>query len=188
MSNDTLKKFFLLVISVLAGIILVWKSDDSNISLPDNKAYQEEPDFFVVNGLYTLFNEHGKISSKLKSKEAKHYPDRNIAVLSQPHLLVYREDDTHWKLTADFGEYDLTKEQVKLTRNVVITRDEQLTTPWTLKTESLTLFNKTRFITTKQPVTISDSVNIINGTGMNGWIDNKKIELTSRVRGNYVVQ
>jgi len=184
--SEKLKKYVLFVVSILAVALIVWQNENKEIATNESNTGQDEPDFFIVNGKYTLFNEKGNISSIIKSEKAQHYPDRNIAELTEPNLLVYREDNTPWRVTAKSGEYDLDQEKIELEKNVVIIRDEHLATPWKLTTESLTILNKSRFVTTKQSVTISDSVSIMKGIGMNAWLDDKKIELTSNVRGSYV--
>ena len=186
MQNEKLRKFILFVASVLAAVLIIWQNENKDIAAYNNNTEQDEPDFFIVNGKYTLFNEKGNISSVIKSENAKHYPQKNVATLIKPDLLIYREDNTPWRVTANSGEYDLDQETIELEENVVIIRDEHLATPWKLTTESLTILNKSRYVTTKQAVTISDSVSIMKGIGMNAWLDDKKIELTSNVRGNYV--
>ncbi len=185
MNNEKIKKYAILIVSVFATVFIIWQNNEDKITSTVSTDSQDEANFFIVNGQYTVFDEEGELSSVMKSDEAKHYPSRNNALLKKPNLLMYREDNPPWRLTADNGEYDMNDENLTFTQNVVITRNEELETPWTLKTESLTLLNKTRFITTKQPVTISDSFSILKGTGMNAWVDDKKIELTSNVRGNY---
>lgn len=185
MNNEKIKKYAILIVSILAAIIIIWQNNENEITPVTSIDAEDEADFFIVKGQYTVFDEEGELSSVMKSDEAKHYPARNNALLKKPNVLVYSEDNPPWRLTADSGEYDMNDENLTFTQNVIITRNEELEKPWTLKTESLTLLNKTRFITTKQPVTISDSVSILEGTGMNAWVDDKKIELTSNVRGNY---
>lgn len=185
MNNEKLKKYGIFIVSIFATVFIIWQNNESELTPTANITSDEEADFFIVKGQYTVFDESGELSSIMKSDEAKHYPVRNNAVLNKPNVLLYREDNPPWRLTADIGEYDMNNENLTFTQNVVITRNEELERPWTLKTESLTLLNKTRFITTQQPVTISDSVSILEGTGMNAWVDDKKIELTSNVRGNY---
>lgn len=185
MKSEKIKKHSLLIISILATVLIVWQNSDNKIVPIASNTEKEEPDFFIVNGKYTVFDADGDVSSIMKSREAKHYPDQNIALLERPNLLVFREDNTTLRLTADNGKYKMTEENLELINNVTMIRDEQLKAPWTLKTESLTVLNKSRFITTKQPVTISDNVSILEGEGMNAWVDDKKIEITSNVRGNY---
>jgi lipopolysaccharide export system protein LptC len=184
--SEKLKKYVLFVVSILAAFLIIWQNENKDIAAYESSTGKDEPDFFIVNGKYTLFNEKGNISSVIKSEKAKHYPDRNIAVLTEPNLLVYREDNTPWRVTAESGEYSLDQEKIELEKNVVIIRDEHLATPWKLTTESLTILNKSRFATTTQAVTISDSVSIMKGIGMNAWLDDKRIKLTSNVRGSYV--
>lgn len=171
--------------SIFAAIVIIWQNNEDETPPAASIDAEDEADFFITKGQYTVFNEEGELSSIMKSDEAKHYPVRNNALLINPNLLVYREDNPPWRLTADKGEYSMGDENLTLTQNVVITRNEASENPWTLKTESLTLLNKTRFITTQQPVTISDNFSTLDGTGMNAWVDDKKIELTSNVRGNY---
>jgi len=187
-NNEKIKKYAILIVSVFATIIIIWQNNENDITPTESIVSEDEADFFIVKGQYTVFDEEGELSSIMKSDEAKHYPIHNNALLKNPNLLIYRKDSPPWRLTADNGEYDMNDENLTFTQNVVITRNEELETPWTLKTESLTLLNKTRFITTKQPVTISDSYSILEGTGMNAWVDDKKIELTSNVRGYYAPQ
>lgn len=174
------------MVSILAAILIIWQDNNEDAVTTENTTVQDEPDFFIVNGKYTLFNEKGDISSIIKSEKAKHYPERDIVLLTEPNLLVYREDSTHWRIKAKSGEYDLAQEKIELENNVVIIKDEHLPTPWKLTTESLTIINESRFATTKQAVTISDGMSVMKAIGMNAWIDNNKIELTSNVRGNYV--
>ncbi len=176
----------LFLVSILAVILIIWQNENKDITVYESDIEQDEPDFFIVNGKYTLFNEKGAISSVIKSENAKHYPHKNVAILTKPNLLIYRENNTPWRVTAKSGEYDQEQETIELEENVVIIRDEHLATPWKLTTESLTILNKSRYVTTKQAVTISDSVSVMKGIGMNAWLDDKKIELTSNVRGNYV--
>lgn len=185
MNNEKIKKYAILLISILAAVLIIWQNSDREIEQTESITSDEEPNFFIVKGKYTVFDANGEISSVMQSDEAKHYPNRNSAILKKPDLLVYREDTPPWRLTADNGEYDMTKESLILSQNVVITKEDELAAPWTLKTESLTYLNNSRFITTKQPVTISDNISVLDGIGMNAWVDDKKIELTSNVRGNY---
>ena len=185
MNNEKIKKYAVFAVSIFAAILIIWQNNDSEIVPAANIVADDEADFFIVKGEYTVFDEHGELSSIMKSDEAKHYPNNNSAILKNPNLLIYREDNPPWRLTADNGEYDMNDENLTFTQNVKIIREEGLEKPWTLKTESLTFLNKTRFITTNQPVTISDSISILEGVGMNAWVDEKKLELTSNVRGNY---
>ncbi|UZE95203.1 LPS export ABC transporter periplasmic protein LptC [Alkalimarinus alittae] len=185
MNNEKIKKYAILIVSIFATILIIWQNSDNETPPSANIIADDEADFFIVKGQYTSFDEDGNLSSTMKSDEAKHYPKQNNAILTKPNLLVYREDSPPWRLTADMGQYDMNDENLTLNQNVVIIRNETLETPWTLKTESLTLLNKSRFITTKQPVTISDKTSILEGVGMNAWIDEKKVELTSNVRGYY---
>lgn len=62
-------------------------------------------------------------------------------------------------------------------------RDAEILT--TLTTDQLTLFTDTRFITTAQPVRIIDGNNTFAATGMNAWLNERRIELQSRVNGLY---
>ena len=186
MQSEKLKKYALFAISILAVVLMAWQNENKDIENHENNVGEDEADFFIINGIYTLFNENGRISSVIKSEKAKHYPDKNIAILTEPNLLIYREDNTPWRVTAISGEYNLDQEKIELEKNVVIIRDEHLATPWKLTTESLTIINKSRLVTTKQAVTISDGISIMKGIGMNAWLDDKRIELTSNVRGNYV--
>ena len=186
MQSEKLKKIVLIIASVLAAVLIIWQNENKDFTNDESNSEKDEADFFIINGKYTLFNEKGDISSVIKSEEAKHYPRGNIAILTNPNLLIYREDSSTWRVTANSGEYNLDEESIELEQNVVIIRDEQLATPWKLTTESLTVLNKSRYVTTKQAVTISDSISIMEGIGMNAWLDDKKIELTSNVRGHYV--
>jgi len=184
--SEKLKKYFLFVVAILATVLLAWQDESQDAPNFGGNLRQDEPDSFIVNGKQTLFDEQGNVSSIIKSEKTQHYPDKNMALLTEPNLLIYRDDGTQWRITADSGEYDLNEESIELEKNVVIIRDEQLATHWKLTTESLTILNKSRYITTKQAVTISNSVSVMNAVGMKAWLDNKKIELTSNVRGSYV--
>lgn len=185
MNKDKIKKYAVLSVTVFATFFVIWQNSNNETTPKANIISDDEADFFITQGEYIAFDKDGKLSSLMQSDEAKHYPRNNNAILKNPHLRLYREDSPPWTLTAEIGEYDLASENLTLNKNVIITKNEAVGLPWTLKTESLTVLNKTRFITTQQPVTISDNISVLESIGMNAWIDDKKVELTSNVRGNY---
>lgn len=180
-------RFGALFATVLITLALIWTNDEQKTGalLASN---MEEPDAYLVNGVYREFKPSGELSSKMTTKQGLHFPESDEGVFSTPNILIYQEDRTPWVITSQQGQYLSKTEQLLFKGSVLIQQLDKDAPVLDFETDELSLFTKTKFIITDKPVKISSKAVTTTATGMKVWIDEKKVELLSNVEGIYVPQ
>ena len=145
----------------------------------------DEPDAFIIDGVYTSYRQDGKLESVLRSTLAKHYPKTDTGRLENPNLELYQNGELRWTTTSNKGEFDVIEDTLVLTGNVTVFGETEGGIPFTMKTDSLNYANKSSFIETDKPVRIVSQSGDISGVGMKANIQNRTIKLLSQVKGNY---
>lgn len=170
--------------------VLLWQSDEPRSPEVRGREAAElrgpqEPDGFVDNGRYIAFDEQGQRISVIASTRIEQFDGRGEAVMQLPRATLYdRDDGTPWRITANTGILQRTRERLRLDGDVVITRPLPSGTS-TLETEWLTIDNSQRKVQTDAPVLLTAPGMTTRATGMTAWIDERVLELESQVEGRY---
>ncbi|MGC8121143.1 LPS export ABC transporter periplasmic protein LptC [Marinobacter sp. VGCF2001] len=176
-----------LAITVLATVFLMWQSDEP-VSTGDAASELRgpaEPDGFVVGGRYRSWDEQGNLQIILTSPRIEQFEDTGTARLSEPEARLFSQDSPEpWLVNADEGNLRQGNEQLELTGNVELVRQQDARRA-ILETEALTLDNKHGTVYTDRPVTITEPFGVTRSTGMKAWINERVLELNSRVEGQY---
>jgi len=178
--------FFLAALAVAA--LLVWSWQDDNTLLPSagqEADSEHRPDAFVTNGRYRTFREDGQLSSVLTSPQAVHYPHDNSGHLQNPQIQLFPRDGQPWHAESEEGLLDFNSDIATLRKNVRLQSLGDSPQASTLETEKLTLNNRTRFITTDQPVKITSQQGEVTAIGMDAYVDEERMILKSHVKGLY---
>jgi lipopolysaccharide export system protein LptC len=176
-----------LLATVIATVALLWHSDNE-LPMPTQGSElrgNSEPDSFVVNALYTSYNEQGTVKIQLVSPRIEQFEANNYAIMADPEATIQGEPGSEpWQLTAKQGKLRDGNSQLELEGDVVIIRqvDERRST---LSTSTLTLDNRTNMAYTDAPVEIVDATGITRATGMKAWLNERILELDSQVEGRY---
>lgn len=182
------RKALAFIAILAAAILLVWSwQDDSPLTLPTGEEAQSDhrPDAFVTNGRYRTFREDGQLSSLLTSQRAVHYPHDNSGHLQIPRIQLFPRDGQPWHVQSEEGLLEFDSDIAVLRNNVRLESVNDTQQASTLETEELMLNNRTRFITTDQPVKISSRQGEVTAIGMDAYVDEKRIILKSQVKGFY---
>ena len=173
--------------TLAATVFLMWQSDEPPGTRNDAEQLRgpAEPDGFIVQADYRTWDEQGNPKIRMTSPRIEQFESRDLAAMEQPKAILHGEGDPMpWIIEADKGSLQQNDELVNLNGNVVIRRPLQGTEA-TLETQELTLNNAERTVYTDQPVTISEPHGTTQATGMKAWIDDRILELNSRVEGQY---
>jgi lipopolysaccharide export system protein LptC len=185
--TDAWLRTLALIAVIAATLHLMWRSDERDMTNPEAEQLRgpSEPDSFVVDSVYRTWDEQGNLDLRLVSPRIEQFEDNNQAMLEQPKARVYGEADSPpWIIEADHGSLRQTKGLLHLSGSVVVTQRSE-DSEVTLTTEVLTLNNRENTVYTDQPVTITEPFGITRATGMKAWIDQRILELNSRVEGQY---
>ncbi|PVY70762.1 lipopolysaccharide export system protein LptC [Tamilnaduibacter salinus] len=180
-------RHLLIVVIAMALVALLWQSDEQ--SHPDSAADlrgPDEPDSFVVNGVFRSYSEDGALKSELHSERIEQFDNRKVAHLMSPRAVI-RNTGTEqpWVLEAAEGRYERNQEQLHLSGNVAITRPLDDGAQARLSSDRLTLDNRRRIVHTDAPVVLDSPRGVTHAVGLKGWIDDRVLELQSQVEGRY---
>ncbi|OZG70540.1 LPS export ABC transporter periplasmic protein LptC [Hahella sp. CCB-MM4] len=188
--KQALKNNIKLVIGalIISGIVLYSiLTPNTPVSLfQEEPMLDDEPDAFVTGAEYRTYDERGNLESVLRSERAKHFPQTNIGLLTNPNLQLYQEGEPSWTAKSSEGQFDVQKDHVVLMGNVQIQGTDRKGEKFSMHTEKLNYANKSGFIDTDQPVKITSDTSEITAVGMTADIAQKKIILLSKVKGQYV--
>ncbi len=182
------RKVLIFVAALAVAALLVWSWQDDNSLLPSAGQEAESahnPDAFVTNGHYRTFRGDGQLSSLLTSPRAVHYPHDNSGHLQSPQIQLFPEDGQPWHAESEEGLLDFNSDLATLRKNVRLQSLGDSPHASTLETEELILNNRTRFITTDQPVKITSLQGEVTAIGMDAYVDEERMILKSHVKGLY---
>jgi len=154
--------------------------------LREHEVSLQNPDFFMHNVFYVQMDENGQIKNEITAPVLTHYPNDDVSVFTQPHLLVFKAADKLWDISADQGRSEAFLGTIYLTGNVNV---ERLPTPndlgFTVKTIRMTVYPDSKTAETKEPVTILQGGSIVDAVGAKADLAKGTVDLLSRVKGNY---
>lgn len=170
-------------------ILIVWQDEESGgIESASDLRGPREPDGFIVNAVYSAFDQSGQLSSRIATERAEQFDDEQYALMENPRSAVFeQESGIPWTITAEKGRYDLATELLLLSGDVRVVRTNSGLAPSQLLSESLTLDNLNRIVHTEAPVTLLDYRGTTDAIGMRAWVDERVIEFESQVEGEYVI-
>jgi lipopolysaccharide export system protein LptC len=176
-----------LAATFVATVFLLWQSDEPVGSRDATSELRgsTEPDGFVVRGQYRAWDEQGNLQIDLKSPRIEQFEETGTAHLDTPRARLFSEGSPEpWLIEANEGSLQQNNENLELTGNVRLTRQSEGRKA-VLETEALTLDNSQGTVYTDQPVTITEPFGVTRSTGMKAWINERILELNSRVEGQY---
>ena len=133
------------------------------------------------------FNTEGTLTNLLTTPKMQHIQSGDIYLLHSPHILVSQEEQPPWNIHSESARSFDGGKRITFTGNVVVHQKRGDTSQEsTLKTEEVTYFPKEKKASTDLLVTYQQPGNIIQSTGMNAYLDEKRVELLHQARGSYV--
>ena len=132
------------------------------------------------------FDTTGNQVSYLRSPLVHHIPEDNTHWLKSPHIIIAQENQADWEIDSEEATALHGGQQITFEKHVVIHQDQnEHKVPSTFKTESLTYYPKEKFATTLEKVTFIQPGQVVEATGMNAYLAEKRVQLLSKTRGIY---
>lgn len=177
-------------ILLLAGLAILTYWVNLNVQPPapkSNADTRHDPDYFLNHFETTQTDIDGGIRYKLKADQMKHYPDDDSTDLVKPFYTQFDQGKKYVEVEGDIGEVSKKAEDIKLYKNVVLTRqpygDKGL---MTLESEYLNILPEEDMILTQKPVVIKQAPKtVVHGTGMVYNKKKKLMTLLHKVRVHY---
>jgi lipopolysaccharide export system protein LptC len=179
-STWLLLSFFLLLVSGW------YYSHMKPIMKLDNETLSTTIDTTVTQLTVKQFNESGGLANLLITPLMEHIPKDNIHLLQTPHIVIEQIDQPAWEIRSlkaksfEGGQRITFIEKVEVHQKAGKTNQES-----TLKTEEVTYYPKEKKATTNLFVTFEQPGNLVESTGMNAYLDEKRVELLHGAKGSY---
>lgn len=147
------------------------------------------PDYYLNDFVAKTMDENGNLSYQLEARSMVHYAGENVAELSAPELVNHRTDGQVWTINSDTAKAFQQGDMLFLEGNVAIRRKPfDGSGPVEVDTNDLWVYQGKQVAETNAPVEIREDRGITTGEGMLADIKEGRLQLLSKVRGEYVVK
>lgn len=175
--------FFTLFILAYSGWYFV--NFETAVKL-DNETLSSTIDTTVTQLTVRQFNSEGVLTNLLTTPMMQHIPKGDIHFFQSPHVVIVQEDEPSWDISAETAKSFAGGTKIVFKRKVVVHQNlGEKSEQSTLKTEEVTYFPKEKRATTNLFVTYQQPGNYVESTGMNAYLDEKRVELLHQARGSY---
>lgn len=188
LNAENIKKFAVILLIASSLIWLFFKESNNEPSADTDINAETEADSFITGAHFIEFGLNGKPNVTLVSSEAKQYSQYDRVIFSNPDLLMLDDAGTPWHMTAHSGRYNTAKEFMELKDDVKVDRYASTTIDLTMTTQALSIDKNQKYLTSDEEVNFVTPESQLKGTGMQAWINEKKVLLNSRVEGVYFPQ
>lgn len=183
---NTLKQVTWLFFTLIALACSSWYySYSKTIMRLDSETLANSIETTVSQLKVRQFNEDGTLTNLLSTPVMEHIQNGDVYLFQKPHILVTQENQPPWDIRSNNAKSFAGGQRITFTGNVIVHNKTQAST---LKTEEVTYFPKEKKATTDLLVTYEQPGNIIQSTGMNAYLDEKRVELLHQARGSYAPQ
>jgi lipopolysaccharide export system protein LptC len=177
--------WLLLALSVLAFSGWYFTRSQKIVRL-DNETLSATIDTTISNLTVRQFDAKGTLTNLLKTPLMHHIPKGDINLLHAPHIIIVQENQPPWDIRSLKAQSYEGGKRITFIKEVVVHQQASAKTQEsTLKTEEVTYYPKEKKATTDLFVTYEQPGNYIQSTGMNAYLDEKRVELLHKARGSY---
>jgi LPS export ABC transporter protein LptC len=117
---------------------------------------EQEYDYFMGDVDSIHYTREGRADYRFRASRVTHYPNPEYSIIESPRLVIYREDDSAWRINSASGRIDVeassNRERLVLTENVIISGFTAAGRPVNIYTDSLTLYPAEKSISTDSEV------------------------------------
>jgi len=174
------------LLALLIGLVLwlmLGKPEEVIEAAKESSAYNDTSDYAMTNFTMTIMDENGQPARVIKGQDMAHYPEDDSTKITQPIAQFIQAQKDTWILTSDRGETHGKGDNILLLDNVIITRKDN--NEVALHTTKLNLDTIKQIAYTDAPVKMISPYGETNAVGLHATLDEKTINLHSRVKGQY---
>jgi lipopolysaccharide export system protein LptC len=174
----------LLALLVSLMLWLMFSSSDKTDEITSQAtSYNDTSDYAMTNFTMTIMDENGQPVRVIKGQKMAHYPEDDSTQIIKPIAQFIEAEKDTWLVTSERGETTGKGDNILLLDNVIITRKDNNDTE--LHTSKLNLDTLQNTAYTDAAVKIISPYGETNSVGLHATLDEKTINLHSRVKGHY---
>ena len=183
----------LLLFGFPAGLLMAigyWNIRPDSFIQPQgtNTQTAQDIDFFVENAYSIQYQEDGKLRYEMTAKRLEHLKARDVTLLEQPDLQLFRGTPYPWHVQSLKGEVAPGGKEVELIDEVRIARTDAKGRPTVITSSRMTVFPEQEYAQTAQAVRIAAANGVTTAKGMKAYLQDGRMLLLSNVRGLHEVR
>ncbi|CAE6941927.1 MAG: LPS export ABC transporter periplasmic protein LptC [Pseudomonadaceae bacterium] len=187
------RKLLSLLLYAIGAALLVavgyWNINQETFSDRQPASTTDSPiDFYVVNTSTVQYMPDGSRHYTLKADKLEHFKATDITNVTLPNLMLYRGTEYPWHVRSEKGEIGPGGQEVELIDKVKVERTDAKGRPTILNTSRLTVFPDKQYAQTEQAVRIDAANGVTTAVGMKAYLDDSRMLLLSKVRGQHEVR
>lgn len=173
-------------IAVLTGAmaLLVWNMHKQETR---EKSVSARSDYRMQDFLLQAFGEDGKPAFSLRSPLLERNIDGKSVDILKPRFEFPDKDGSNWHAASETAWVSDRAREVQLRRNVLITGPVSARGLQTeIRIEQISIFPKEKRMASDRRVTIQHGTSILEGTGLEADMNERRIRLLAEVKARYV--
>ena len=108
----------------LIGLLGIWlQTEFVEEKITTNYLNRHDPDYYIQNFTATGIDENGNRAFVLQAERMAHFPDDDTALLDNPHLVEYSQEQAPRHTYADSGWISAGGDEILMTGNVKIVQE-----------------------------------------------------------------
>jgi lipopolysaccharide export system protein LptC len=178
-----------IVVAAIAGIS-VWLLSDQAPTKPRLIAMDNSvPDSYMEDFTTYIMGENGKPRHEFSASYIAHFSVDDHSEFISPQFIFYHSDGLQWVMSSERGTTQNGSKKITLQGKVTILRKQSGATDPELKmvTSELLIRPDESFVETDQLITITSGDHKLQSTGVRAYLNDGRLELLSRVRGEYAL-
>ena len=184
--NIAKQAMWLFITLIMLAVSSWYYGNFQTISRLDNETLSSTVDTTISHLTVRQFNSEGILTNLLTTPLMQHIPKDDIHLLQTPHIIIVQKDQPSWEISSKKARSLNGGERIIFSKQVIVHQNPgNKTQESTVKTEEVTYYPKTKKATTDLFVTFEQPGNIVQSTGMNAYLDEKRVELLHQARGSY---
>lgn len=155
---------FPIILMGLLAALTFWLERATQIDAAAPAQARHDPDYFVDNFTVQRFDLQGKLQHTVIARHMQHYPDDDSTDVVKPSITFHKNRPT--VITADTANIDSGGKTVLLKGNVRSVSQNVQGPPTEVSTAAMTVLTEEEIARTDVPVTITQGLSVMQGTGM----------------------
>ncbi|MCP4697637.1 MAG: LPS export ABC transporter periplasmic protein LptC [Gammaproteobacteria bacterium] len=156
--------------------------DEAEDGSPEDARYQ--PDHTMENFIATTMDENGLIKRRLQAQKMVHYPVADTE-LTKPYVVFYSEGQAGWHVSAEQGRVSPDGNTVHLLGHTDVWRDSPGQGRIEISARDVLVKLDEQYAETQAPAQLRTPNGEARSTGMKLFMQTRKMELLSQVKGLY---
>jgi len=177
-------KILLLTLAALTAWMLANDvQQQSKSDVETDVEFHQTSDYSMKNFTITIMDEAGQPSRIIKGEDMAHYPEDDSTTINMLVAHIMKPEQEIWLITSNQGDTQGKGEDILLTGNVIVTKENNNDTE--LRTEKLHLDTEQNTAYTDVAATFKSPNGVTDTVGFHAVLADETINLHSRVKGQY---